>query len=127
VVKTHSLWSLFTASAAVGLLAVSSLAIAADFPPGTYESRDLSVTFDGKGHYLLSQSGTLKVSGTYTVQGDEIDVTDTSGPWTCPKGQRTGSYHWESTLTGLEFTKMTDECEGRATPMTTGPWKHKPT
>jgi hypothetical protein len=101
-------------------------ATAADeFPPGTYVSKDLAVTFDGKGHYQLSQSGTLKVSGTYTVQGDEIDLTDTSGPWTCPKGQRTGSYHWEPTLTGIAFTKMTDDCDGRSSPMTAAPWKHK--
>ena len=118
----------FVATIAISCAVIGSTGhatAAAEFPPGTYVSRDLSITFDGKGHYQLSQSGTLKVSGTYTVQGDEIDVTDTSGPWTCPKGQRTGSYHWEPTLNGVAFTKMTDECDGRSSPMTTGPWKHK--
>jgi hypothetical protein len=136
VVKTHTVWSLqrgplsrlatlLTASA-VGLAAVSGVAIAADFPAGTYEAGNLSVTFDKNGQYKLSQGGVFKVSGTYTVTGDEIAVTDTTGPWKCPKGQLTGSYHWETTLTGLAFTKMADECEGRSTPMTTGTWKHKP-
>jgi hypothetical protein len=132
VLKTHSICSLFTVSSAVattvlavGLAALCNVAVAADFPPGTYEARDLSVTFDGKGQYTLSQGGILKVSGTYTVQGDEIDVTDKTGPWTCPKDKRTGSYHWQTTLTGLEFSKIADECEGRSVPMTTGSWKHK--
>src|ERR1700733_8869517 len=105
----------FAATLAISCAAMGStnIANAADeFPPGTYVSRDLSITFDGKGHYQLSQSDTLKVSGTYTVQGDEIDVTDTSGPWTCPKGQRTGSYHWEATLNGIAVTKMADACGG---------------
>jgi len=115
VVKTHSIWSPLIASAGVltATMAVSNVAFADAFPPGTYEARDLAVTFDGKGHYTLTQGSALKVSGTYTVTGDEIAVTDQEGPWLCPKGQRTGSYHWEATLNGLVFTKMADECEGR--------------
>jgi hypothetical protein len=134
VSKTNFVWvsqrgplsrlaTLLAASAAL-VGGVSSAAIAADFPPGTYESRDLSLTFD-KGEFKLSQGGIFKVSGTYTVTGDEIGFTDKTGPWKCPKGQVTGSYHWETTLTGLAFTKMADDCEGRSVPMTTGPWKHK--
>jgi hypothetical protein len=136
VVKTQSTWSshrqplsrlaTLLTSCALGLAAVSSVAIAADFPPGTYEAGNLSVTFDKNGQYKLSQGGVVKVAGTYAVTGDEIAVTDTTGPWKCPKGQLTGSYHWETTLTGLAFTKMADDCEGRSAPMTTGPWKHKP-
>jgi hypothetical protein len=98
---------------------------AAEFPPGTYVSQDLSVTFDGKGHFQLSQGGTFKVSGEYVVKGDEIDLTDKNGPWTCPKGTRTGSYHWQTTDTGLAFTKIEDTCDGRSSPMTASAWKHK--
>lgn len=100
-------------------------AFAAEFPPGTYLARDLAITFDGKGHYSLSQKGTLKVSGDYTVNGDEIDLTDKTGPWTCPKDRRSGSYHWETTDNGLAFTTMTDECSQRSSPMTASTWKHQ--
>ena len=135
MMKTHSVWALqrgpfsrlatlLTASAAA-LVAVSNVAFADAFPPGTYEAGNVAMTFDGKGHYTITQGSALKVSGEYTVTGDEIALTDQQGPWKCPKGQLTGSYHWEATLTGLAFTKMADECEGRSVPMTTGPWKHK--
>lgn len=125
MLKTHFIGSLLTA-VAVGFVSVSNVAYAADFPPGTYEAGDLSITFDGKGQYKLNQGGTFKVSGTYTISGDEIEVTDKTGPWTCPKDKRSGSYHWQTTLTGLAFTKIADECDARSTPMITGPWKHKP-
>jgi hypothetical protein len=125
MLKLHSLGPLFTAAAVVVVMAVCDVAVAADFPAGTYEASDIAMTFDAKGHYTLTQGGIFKVSGTYTVTGDEIDMTDKRGPWTCPKGKRTGSYHWETTLTGLAFTKIADDCDARSTPMTTGPWKHK--
>ena len=101
---------------------------ASGFPTGTYSAKGLAATatFEGNGKLHISKGGVTEVEGDYTVEGDQIKLTDKSGPWACTKaGEQTGTYRWEYANGTLAFRKMTDRCEGRAASLTKYTWKNQ--
>lgn len=60
-----------------------------------------------------------QVVGKYTVKGDQLELTDTGGPWACTKeGEQTGIYSWKYARSVLTLTKVTDLCTDRAGTLT---------
>ena len=120
---------------AIKTLAASSLALAgssafaADFPAGTFsfDATKPSMTFDGKGGFRVVQGDKSLVSGTYTVKGDQIVLTDAQGPWACTKeGQQSGSYHWKYEKSVLTFNKINDACADRVGSLEAMKWARQP-
>jgi len=103
-----------------------SAALAADFPAGEYTAHEnVTVTFDGKGQFRVSDGKATEVSGHYTVKGNKLEMTDKEGPWACTKpGEQTGTYTWKYADSALTFTKVADHCEARVGTLATAPWKH---
>lgn len=117
----------FAASALVlGSALGFTAAFAADFPSGDYEASGLILTFDGKGQFHVNQGTTTQVSGTYSVKGGQLEMTDQKGPWACSQaGQQTGTYNWKYQNAVLTLDKVTDSCDARSGTLTPGGWKHK--
>jgi hypothetical protein len=55
------------------------------------------------------------------VTGDLLEVTDEKGSMACGGEQKTGTYKWKLEGKSLIFTKVQDECGGRANAMTGKP------
>ncbi|MGH8311922.1 MAG: hypothetical protein ACRESI_06240 [Gammaproteobacteria bacterium] len=107
------------------VLAISPALAATDFPTGTYAAKGVAetVTF-GDGQLLVNRGGVMKDKADYTVKGDQLQLTDKSGPWACTKaGEQTGTYHWKYDSGILAFSKIADKCEGRAAWLTKYSWK----
>jgi len=98
---------------------------AVDFPRGVYSGKSLTVAFDSKGQFHVDSGKVLEVQGVYAVNGDEIRLTDKSGPEACAKGQETGAYHWKYAKGVLAFTKVADACAARSGDLTKSEWKKK--
>jgi hypothetical protein len=110
---------------ASSLALVGFAAFAADFPIGTYsiDATKPNLTFDGKGRFRVVQGAKLLVSGTYSVKGDQIEVTDTKGPWACTAdGQRSGTYHWNYEKSVLNLSKVSDACQDRVGSLAAVKW-----
>jgi hypothetical protein len=108
-------------------LALSS-AYAADFPVGSYtaEGHTLTLALDGNGQFRVTEKDMVQVSGRYTVKGDQIELTDTDGPWACTKaGEQTGTYHWKMGKSVLTLSKVTDHCEQRVGSLVKVRWKQQ--
>jgi len=108
-------------AAAICSVSAASAAEAGDFPSGTYTDADITIAFDGDGHYRGSQKGAIEVEGTYTVKGDRVQFTDTNGPWACPM-QQIGTYDWKVAGQHLTFSKVTDACKERVNGLTPHAW-----
>jgi hypothetical protein len=117
--RTHV--STLSAALATVLCFPSLPALAGDFPAGTYADADFTLAFDGNGHFRGSQKGATKVEGSYTVQGDQLQFTDSSGPWACPAAQK-GTYGWKAEGSRLTFSKDTDACKDRVDSLTPHAW-----
>ena len=103
---------------------VASAAFAADFPAGTYMASDVTLSFDGNGHFRGSQKDAVKVEGDYAVSGDQLKFTDKSGAWACPAAQ-VGTYRWRSDGDTLTLSKVSDACKDRVESLTPHSWKKK--
>lgn len=125
--KQSGIRSIIRASAcAVPVIFALSAAFAADFPSGSYQAKDLTLVFDGKGQFLVVTGGKTKVSGTYSVQQGQVEVTDVKGPWACTKpGEHKGTYSWTFSGTALTFVKVADSCEYRAKTLVPATWELK--
>lgn len=119
--RATSILAAFLFATTATLIGASS-ASAADFPAGSYSLSGVTLSFDGNGHFRGSQKDTVKVEGDYTVQGDQLKVTDRSGPWACP-AEQTGVYRWKSEGDTLTLSKITDACADRVGSLTPHPWK----
>lgn len=109
---------------AAGLAFTAGSATAADFPVGTYASSDMTLAFDGKGQFRVSQSGAMKVEGEYAVDAGQLRFTDERGPWACAgAGSNPGTYQWKADQGTLTFSKTNDACKERADSLTIRPWK----
>ena len=108
-------------TATTALMAAGS-APAADFPAGTYLSSDVTLNFDGNGHFRGSQKDAMKVEGDYAVSGDQLKFNDKSGAWACPATQ-VGTYRWKSDGDTLTFSKVSDACKDRVNSLTPHSWK----
>jgi hypothetical protein len=109
-------------------LALLSPAFAADFPTGTFESKQtpFTVSFDDKGQFRVKQGDTLEVAGTYSATGSELKLTDTQGPWACTKtGEQTGTFTWQFENATLTLIKLTDKCEDRVRSLVGAAWQRQ--
>lgn len=98
---------------------------AVDFPRGVYSGKILTIAFDNKGQFHVSTGKVVEVEGIYAVNGDEIRLTDKSGPDACAKGEETGAYHWKYDKGLFAFTKVADACTARSDDLTKSEWKKK--
>ena len=62
---------------------------------------------------FTQSSVTLSVNATFTLDADSLSVTDTGGAGACPPSQ-TGAYTYTCDSDALSFTRVTDDCAGRA-------------
>jgi hypothetical protein len=123
-----------SAALAGGLALASSPVFAAEsaaespFPAGTYASvgHKMTMAFDGKGQFVVTESAITQVSGRYTVTAGRLELTDLQGPWACTHaGQQTGTYSWKYANSVLTFSKVADRCEDRVQSLTTTDWKQQ--
>jgi hypothetical protein len=107
------------------LVAVTTVALAGDFPAGSYISGPYTLKFERNGAFRVIKSGVALVEGTYRVKGDQLQITDKRGPFACTgKGHATGTYSWSIEAEMLRFSKVEDNCTDRAQSFT-DPWKKK--
>jgi uncharacterized lipoprotein YehR (DUF1307 family) len=108
------------------LLAFAITARAADYKTGTYSVTADGVKYSIKYHdgnkVTVTRGGEVAVEGTYKVTGDEIEVTDESGPLACGGEEKTGRYKWKLEGKVLTLTKVQDGCTGRANALTAQSW-----
>jgi hypothetical protein len=120
---------LFCALALVMVSAIGSsvrTAAAADFPVGSYSLADFTLTFGDNGQFKVMKGDKLAVEGEYSVQGEQLRLTDKQGPFACGNGQETGTYTWKYEGDSLTLTKVSDPCEGRSQAISGNAWKRKP-
>ena len=104
----------------------TSLAVAAsNFPVGDYAAGEIVMHFDASGHVRLTQGKQVLVDGDFTVDGNNIRLTDKSGPMACAKGEETGVYRWTLDHDALTLAKIDDKCEGRSGDIVAQPWKRR--
>jgi hypothetical protein len=107
------------------LLILATAVIAQEFKKGTYSSTTAgtkwSLKFDDSGKVTVISNGEIVVEAKYKVTGDQLEVTDEKGPMACDKSQ-TGKYKWKLDGKNLTLTKVSDECDGRSTGLTSQPW-----
>ena len=123
--------SLFTPALVAGALSIGSTlalstALAGEFPQGTFEAKEApyTVSFDGKGWFQVNQGETLEVSGTYSIEQGNVELTDVKGPWACKgAGQQKGTYAWTFNGTTLTFIKMADSCDERSKTLVSATWQ----
>jgi hypothetical protein len=97
---------------------------AAPFPPGSYGGGAVTIKFGDSGQVQVTKGGTLEVDGSYAFKGDQLEVTDESGPWACTKPEeKTGTYHWKYAGGMLTFIPVADQCKDRAASLTSQSWK----
>jgi hypothetical protein len=105
-----------------------SPAFAADFPTGTFETKQApyTVTFDTKGQFRVNQGDALEVLGNYSVKASELTLTDTQGPWACTKAdEQIGTYTWKFANAVLTLAKLADKCEDRVKSLISLAWQQK--
>lgn len=103
-------------------------ALAADFPVGSFVANGgtTTVTFDAKGQFRVTDKDATVVSGQYTIKGEQLEITDTQGPWACTKAdEKTGTYRWKLDKAELAFTKVADRCQDRVQSLTTAKWQRQ--
>lgn len=104
--------------------------IAADFqnaPEGAPLDRmtgKWKITFKDDGTFTVEQNEAMHVTGKYSVNGDELTLTDIGGDFAC-RGAHSpdGVYRVERDATNLRLTLVRDaECEGRSGVLTAKPF-----
>jgi hypothetical protein len=79
---------------------------------GTWE-----ITFAPNGAYTVVKAPNTKalmVSGTSTVSGSTLTLTDKGGPASCPGSTARARYTFKVTGKTLKLTKISEPCTGRA-------------
>lgn len=109
----------FVALASVLAVLVASCSKGDSFPTGgTYRSTadvagagPVTVTFNEDGTLLIEQGG-VSNTGTYTVDGDQITISD---PYCKDLGFETATYTWKLDGSTLRMTTENDGCTDRKT------------
>ncbi len=95
------------------------------FPVGTYTSTGddelWTHTFHSNGTFRVENATELVVEGTYTVAGDQLELTDQRG-LRAAVDAKPGTYRWTVDQDHVIFTMLDDEVEGRVTALTSHPW-----
>jgi len=122
--STQKIRSGLTCTLSVISMIVVPLAVAAPtFPAGKYKAGEISIQFDTHGNVKVSQGDRALVDGKYTANGDQIRLTDESGPMACAKGEESGTYRWKREGDTLTFSKVEDRCDGRSGDLLGRGWK----
>jgi hypothetical protein len=107
-------------------LAVGSVALAADFPKGTFtasKQKDWSLKFEDKGKFTVIQGGKTVVEGSYKASDTELTLTDEKGPFAAKDdASKTGKYKWKLDGGKLTLTLVEDKSKGRELLLTTNEW-----
>lgn len=120
--------SLGAATLLTSLTLALTSAFAADFPVGSFAANGgtTTVTFDGKGQFRVAEKDATMVAGQYTTKGEQLEITDTQGPWACTKAdEKTGTYRWKLDKSELTFSKVADRCQDRVQSLTTAKWQRQ--
>lgn len=80
-------------------------------PDGTALKFTLTLT-DNTYEFDMGMDGTTDLTGSYTSEGDQITIWNTSGESDCPSDQK-GVYKVTQDGNTTTFTKVTDACPGR--------------
>jgi hypothetical protein len=103
---------------------------AADFPNGTFtirsaEGANWELTFHPKGQFTLKREGREAVSGTYSVDSDEVVISDERGPAARNGTEKDGTYKWKVDGKKLTLKKVKDANRSRELLLTEGPMQMK--
>jgi len=74
-----------------------------------------TIAFGNNGHALVTFNGRQVVDAPFTVNGNELVLTEDTGEYAC---NSTARYTWHATATELHLTKVEDACNGRALVLT---------
>lgn len=107
------------------LAATGVVSAAPSFPSGDYDAGAVTLSFGSGGKYRVLQGAAAMVEGTYKAEGDNLVLTDVSGPYACPADKKTGTYAWHVEGKGLTLTKVDDACDDRSADLTGHPWQKK--
>jgi hypothetical protein len=96
------------------------------FPAGSYLAAggSLVATFSPDGKFIVKtkDASEVEAEGAYTLDGEQIVLTENAGAGEDnQRCQEPGKYKWSFDGKALLFTKLTDDCEGRARALTSGP------
>ena len=83
-------------------------------PDGNSINFKVSMKSDGTYTVDFGQDGTIEISGSYQVDGDQMTIQDTGGAQACTSGK--GVYKIEISGNSLTMTRISDSCEGRGGP-----------
>ncbi len=81
-----------------------------EFPTGTYTRQALTVEYRDDGSYTLMGGNEIITEGTYVIQDDEIQFTDS---YCAEEYANPGIYNWKYDDGKLNFELVEDFCEGR--------------
>jgi imidazolonepropionase-like amidohydrolase len=105
------------------LLLISPLATFAQQRPevmGTYSNGPVVIVFTADGRYTVKGGETIVIFGRYQLAGDTLTIQDEGGPYAC--AGPAGRYLWQRDAAGMTLRLLSDSCQGRAAPLTTGAW-----
>jgi hypothetical protein len=88
------------------------------FPSGVYQAGRFMVTIHEDGKYQVT-ADIGKVTGVYVVTGEQVEVRDEGGDFSCPNAA--GRYRWKVDGDKLMLVLLEDPCEGRMQALTTEP------
>ncbi len=107
------------------LVLVLTLAAKAEvLKKGTYMASgegNWSIEFDGASKITVRGDGEIAAEGTYKINGEELEISDKSGPRSCGE-ESAGKYKWHLEGKKLSFVTIEDACEGRAQVLTSQSW-----
>jgi len=97
-----------------------------DFPKATYsyfvQDQEVFVDFDGVGKYTVATEGIVIVSGTYSINGEEITFIDEETKIPGLPTLIPGCYQWKIEDDILSLIVIDDPVDGRSKAMV-NPWK----
>jgi len=72
-----------------------------------------TIAFDDNGGYAVGKDNTVTAAGLWQLNGNELTLTDVSGPLACSGDQATGTYAISYDGSTYAFTSIDDTCQGR--------------
>lgn len=72
-----------------------------------------TIAFADNGGYAAGKDNTVTAAGLWQLNGNELTLTDTDGPFACTGDQATGTYAISTDGSTYAFTSIDDTCQGR--------------